>query len=173
MKIVTDKIELSKHDNFILIPFTNRQYVLNELSKLNGKLTVDIKKHREKRSHTANSYMWVLLDKLAKALKSNKELIYKELVLRVGVFDTIAITKKATEIFMKNWSGKGLGWFCINLGESHKVDGTNVLQCYYGSSTYDTKQMATLIDEIVTECKEADIETMSDNELNKLKEEWR
>lgn len=44
---------------------------------------------------------------------------------------------------------------------------------YYGSSTYDTDEMARLIDEIVNEAKELGIETMPPEELDCLIKSWR
>lgn len=46
------------------------------------------------------------------------------------------------------------------------------LQCYFGSSTYDAKEMSVLIDGVVSECKEMGIETMTPDEIARLKSEW-
>ena len=46
------------------------------------------------------------------------------------------------------------------------------LQCYFGSSTYDSKEMATLIDGVVREAKELGIETLPPDELLRMKQEW-
>ena len=43
---------------------------------------------------------------------------------------------------------------------------------YYGSSTYDTKEMSRLIDEVVSRAAELGIETIPKNELAELEEEW-
>lgn len=45
--------------------------------------------------------------------------------------------------------------------------------CYYGSSTYDTKQMARLIDLVVEDCKQQGIETLPPEELERMALEWR
>ena len=54
------------------------------------------------------------------------------------------------------------------------VNGEKAVQmlCYYGSSTYDTREMSVLIDGVVSECKELDIETISPTELREMKERW-
>ena len=46
------------------------------------------------------------------------------------------------------------------------------LQCYFGSSTYNTKEMSVLIDGIVYEAKELGIETLPPDELERMKVEW-
>ncbi len=43
---------------------------------------------------------------------------------------------------------------------------------YMGSSEMNTKQMSILIDGIVQEAKQLDIETMTPEQLSRLKEEW-
>jgi hypothetical protein len=47
-----------------------------------------------------------------------------------------------------------------------------VIRAYYGSSTYNTKQMSRLIDAIVEDCKEMDIETLTPRELDAMKSRW-
>ena len=64
-----------------------------------------------------------------------------------------------------------LGWVTEQV--DYMPDGeTVVVRCYYGSSTYNTKQMSRLIDFLVEECKELGIETMSPQELRSLMEAW-
>ena len=53
-----------------------------------------------------------------------------------------------------------------------KLEGfTNVL-AYYGSSTYNTKEMSRLIDLIVRECNQLNIETKSKSEIDSLLKQW-
>lgn len=42
----------------------------------------------------------------------------------------------------------------------------------FKSSTYNTKQMSLLIDNIVQDCKAVDIETMTPTELQVIKDAW-
>ena len=44
--------------------------------------------------------------------------------------------------------------------------------CFYGSSTYNSKQMARLIDLCVQDCKEQDIDTMTEQERSLLIDQW-
>ena len=63
---------------------------------------------------------------------------------------------------------------CVDLGEV-TVNGQtgHQLQVYYGSSTFDTKEMSVFIDGIVRECKELGIETMTPAELERMKSQWQ
>ena len=55
--------------------------------------------------------------------------------------------------------------------KSNQSGFTNVIT-YYGSSVYNTAEMSKLIELIVQECKQLDIETKSDVEINSLLKEW-
>lgn len=131
----------------------------------------EIKEHKKKRSLDANAYCWVLLQKIADKLNSSKEEIYKRIIKEKGTFEIIPIKNEAVDTFINAWQEHGIGWICETT--KSKLDGyTNVI-AYYGSSTYDTKQMAYFIDYIVEEAKELEIETMTPNELESLKNSWR
>lgn len=133
-------------------------------------LSVEIKKYRQKRSLDANAYCWVLCQKLSEKLNCTKEDIYKEAIRKAGQFDFIAVANKAVDQFIKAWQSKGLGWYAEAL--ESKIEGCKKVMVYYGSSVYNSKEMAHLIDYIVSECKQQGIETLTPAELAKLKQEW-
>lgn len=142
-------------------PITDRIYQL------------ELKKYWKKRSNDANSYMWVLCDEIAKKVGGNvtKEEIYRKAVREVGVFEVVPLKKEALPRFISTWRKNGVGWLCESLGKS-KLPGYVNLVCYYGSSTYDSKEMSRLIDYIVEEAKNLGIETMTPAELDALKKSW-
>ena len=144
---------------------------LKELQELkNCKIDLVVKKHRNKRSLDANAYCWVLLQKLQEKLSLPKKAIYIELIKNIGDYELLPIKNEAVDKFINAWSKNGLGWICETT--KSKLDGyTNVL-AYYGSSTYDTKQMSRFIELIIQECKELNIETKTKNELDSLLKEW-
>ena len=71
---------------------------------------------------------------------------------------------------MRRWSGRGLGWMAEKAPS--KLHGCVNVTLWYGSSTYDTEQMARLIDRVVEDCREAGIETMTPQQLAALKSQW-
>ena len=161
-------------ENGVLVQFITKdrkeaENVNKDLSR--GKeMEVIIRPKRKKRSLDANAYMWVLCDKIAQKINSTKSEVYRKFVHEVGVFDYVAVVDEAVDKFVENWSSKGDGW--IAEPEESSLDGCKKVCVYYGSSTYDTKEMARLIDEVVTQCKAMDIETMTPNELEELKQKW-
>ena len=53
-----------------------------------------------------------------------------------------------------------------------KLPGCVNVTLWYGSSTYNTKQMSDLIEELISQCNEQGIPTMSENEADKLLTAW-
>jgi len=134
-------------------------------------LSVEVKQYRQKRSLDANSYLWVLCQKIAEVIRSTKELVYQKTIREVGQFEILPIREDAVETFIDRWSSKGLGWFAEVLDDS-KLPGYKKIIAYYGSSVYDTREMSILIDEIVSQAKELNIETLPPDEVESLKALW-
>jgi hypothetical protein len=133
---------------------------------------LEVKEHRKKRSLDANAYCWVLINKIADALRITPKEIYRQAIQNVGGnYEVIPIKAEAAEHFKQVWEAQGLGWPCVDMGKS-KIDGYRNLRAYYGSSTYSTVQMGQLIDNLVQDCKALDIETMTPDKLALLMDEW-
>lgn len=134
---------------------------------------LEVKEHRKKRSLDANAYAWVLINKLADAMRITPLEVYRQAIVNIGCnHEILPIKEEAVDHFKKIWEAKGLGWPCLDLGKS-KIPGYRNLVCYYGSSTYDTSQMSQLIDNLVQDCKALDIETLTPDKLALLKEAWQ
>lgn len=134
-------------------------------------VSIEIKKLQHKRSLTANAYAWVLIDKIAEKMQVRKEEVYRNAIRNIGgVWEIVCVQDKAVETLRRVWSHNGLGWQ-TDVMESKIGDCTNVI-LYYGSSVYDSKQMAALIDCLVQDAEALGIPTMTDEELEKLKQKW-
>ena len=158
----------------IILTLNERESLLS-LEKLKGdKLSVEIKKWRKKRSLDANSYCWVLCDRIAKELSKEsivtKEQIYKDAISQVGTFEPMIIEEKAYDNFKRIWEKQGLGFI---VQEVTRKDKCIKVHCYYGSSTYDTKEMSLLIEIIVDLAKSIDIETKPKEEIESLLRSWK
>jgi len=142
--------------------------VKRALEGLVGKrLSAEIKPWRKKRSLDANAYFWVLCGKIGEVLRKSKDEVYVDLICDYGVFDHLYVVSEAVDAVKQKWRA------CRELGEVW-VDGElrACLQCYYGSSVYDTKEMSRLIDGTVQEAKELGIETLTPSELAAMKSAW-
>jgi hypothetical protein len=137
-----------------------------------SKLSIKIDKYRKKRSLNANAYFWTLCGKLATKLRQDKISIYKELVKSIGDnFEVLPIKNEAVDTFIRNWQRNGAGWVCENMGDS-KIQGYTNVCAYYGSSTYNSKQMSDLIDSVVFECKEQGIQVETPEQIARIKSLW-
>lgn len=131
----------------------------------------ELKRVRRKRSLDANAYCWVLLDKLSAVLGVPKEELYRGYIKEIGgVSDILCVPNKAVEKFRAEWENKGLGWQTETIPvRTPKCTG---VICYYGSSTYDSKQMNRLIDLISQDCTSIGIEVKPQEEIDSLLAEW-
>lgn len=158
-------------DEQVEITFTTKKSVLTAFNGLPDKpLTITVKEFRKKRSLSQNSYLWVLLDEIAQKLDQSKEFIYKAFVRDYGVFEVLPIKNEAVEDFKAKWGKQGLAWFTEELGES-KLNGYTKVMAYYGSSTYNSKEMTRLIDAVVYECQQLGINTMPLSDIMLLSNE--
>lgn len=156
----------------VLVPYSEaqmaRQFVLRQKDK---PYTVEVKEKREKRSLDANAYFWKLISDLAEAVGSTKEELYLRYVKDFGPFRDFVLTEEEAKTFRTAWSMLGSGW------PTEQVDFTPdgekvVVRAYYGSSTYNTRQMSRLIDSVVEDCNAVGVETLPPERLEAMKEDW-
>jgi hypothetical protein len=140
---------------------------LKEIVKSKKLLSIEIKQHRFSRSLNSNAYLWVLLERMADALKTSKDELYLLMLERYGVFTHVIVKPEAVNRMMLEWrTVRNLGEVVINGQHGFQ------LQCYFGSSTYDTKEMSRLIDGVVSECRDIGIETLSREEIETMNQAW-
>lgn len=134
---------------------------------------LEVKEHRKKRSLDANAYAWVLINKLADALRITPIEIYRQAIQNVsGNYEIIPIKAEAADHFKQVWEAQGLGWPCVDMGKS-KINGYRNLRAYYGSSTFSVQQMQVLIDNLVQDCRALDIEVKSEEEIASIMGAWK
>ena len=155
----------------------SRQVVAQRVAEWQGlltqgkRLTVEVAKEKKRRSLDANSYCWILCQKLAEKLGTTKEEIYRQTIYEVGQFVIVPIRADAAAEYVRVWQSRGLGWIAEEIGDS-KHDGYVKIMTYFGSSVYNTEQMSLVISELVKECKAQGIETATPAELARMKGEW-
>lgn len=151
------------------VTFEINEDITASIDKIRDKmLNLTAKIHREKRSLDANAYAWVLMQKIAEAIHTDKWSVYLMMLERYSpVFTHIIVRPEAVERVMGEWrTVKVLGPIQVNGSSGIQ------LQCYFGSSTFDSKEMASFIDGIVSECKEMGIETLPPDEIERMRREW-
>ena len=126
----------------------------------------DITEHKEKRSLNANSYAWSLIGKITDVLRSSKEEVYLTMLKRYGQSEIVSVISSIDITgYFKYFEPIGHATLQGKEFTHYKV--------FKGSSEYNTKEMSILIDGIVSEAKELEIETMTPEQIERLKEMWR
>lgn len=146
-----------------------------EQLKNEDKLSICIKKYRAKRSLDANAYFHLLNSKIADKLHISQNRSKNVLLNRYGQLEykddkiPTVLIKSVYDEDMEERSDihfKAVGYEIVN-DESYTK-----YAIIRGTHTYDTKEMATLIDGTVDEAKNMGIETITPTELKEMKERW-
>lgn len=142
------------------------------------KYDAEIKQHREKRSLSANAYYWQLLSKLADMLEVSKPFAHNLMLRRYGRPETLG--GKLTYLVVPDTEEaeqQALEAETFHIKPTSQTKNGNDGQTYRtyvllrGSSGYDTKEMSALIDGLVNECKAVGIETLTPEEIARLRYE--
>lgn len=174
MKLTFDKARwFEDGDGFWLALRTKDRSAAAQASAQVGKpWTADLKVVKKGRSLDANAYAWVLLDKLAVALRTPKEDVYRRFIREIGGnCETVCVVDEAVDKLRRGWEHNGTGWVTDTMPS--KIQGCTNVTLYYGSSTYDTAQMSRFISMIVDECRGFDIETLTPEKLAAMQEGWK
>lgn len=128
-------------------------------------LNEEIEVKRKKRSKNSNSYFWELLQQLC--LEMNLDLIqeYRKRVKELGIFKQWEIDTINVPTFEKLWSDRGIAWFTEKVEE---IGNKTIINAYYGSSSYNSKQFSRLLDNLVQDCRSVGVQTLEDMEIEEL-----
>ena len=181
------RIELLYNQDNIIIPCekgqnTAIQRVLDSIGKIdpNKEYTIEIKVVRQRRSLDANAYYFKLVRELEKVFsKEDKSIttteIHNELLAQLGI-PWLDKDGQRHWILQKDndwWRKQKETHFC----PTDKTEDRNGIpyRWFYlllPSHLMDTKEMSRLIDLVVTEAKQQGIETLTPNELERMKATW-
>ena len=146
--------------------------ILSEFVQENSKIITiqigideEIEIKRKKRSNKANRYMWELLQQMSEVMNLNVIEEYKRRVKELGIFRQWEIDTINVPTFEKMWEDKGVAWFTEKVEE---VGNKTIINAYYGSSSYNSKQFSRLLDGVVQDCHSIGIKTLEDLEIEEL-----
>lgn len=151
------------------ITFTVNERVESEIDKIKDEelLSIEAKKHRKKRSLEANALLWACLGEIATALRSDKWSVYLLMLRRYGKYTYICVKPNVVESVKRQWrESEVIGNVNINGQEAVQM------LCYFGSSTYNTKEMSDLLDGVISEMKELGLQPPLTGELRRALEQW-
>ena len=144
-----------------------------------GDLAITLKRWREKRSLSANAYYWVLVGKIADYLHESSSFVHNVLLREYGTLEIIdgeTMTIMAPDTDEAENKILHSDFYHLKPTSHTKVGKTGTVFRAYrvikGSSEYDTKEFSRLIDGAVSEAKNMGIETLPDEELERMKEAY-
>ena len=156
--------------NMWTVTFTMPDSAVPFIDKIKtGELDIKAVKHRKKRSLDSNAYAWALMQNIAEAINSDKWSVYLDMLQRYSrAFTHVIVKPKAVNAVREAYRTT------IDLGDID-VNGQKgrQLQVYFGSSTFNSKEMSVFLEGIVSECHTLGIQTKSVEELDKMNSEWR
>ena len=146
--------------------------LINELLSNGKKVVVEVKEYKPKRSLDANSYCWVIISKIADALRLSKEVVYISMLKDYGQREpnVVSVVEQGYVSVLRATDGH-----CVEVGRA-TLKGKEFIHfaLLIGSSNYNTAQMAILIEGIIHEAQQLGIDTITENEkLEMLSKEKR
>ena len=152
-----------------IISFTvNEKTALQEVDKLRDKkLSIKAVQHREKRSLDANAMLWACLGEIAAVLRADKWEVYLQMLKRYGKYTYICVKPNVVEAMKAQWRE------CEEIGKID-INGKEAVQmlCYFGSSTYDSKEFSVLLDGVISEMKEIGLQPPASGDMKRALEQW-
>lgn len=138
-------------------------------------LSVEIKKCRKKRSLDANAYYWKLVTELASKLGQTNAWIHNDMLRKYGEVEEVdgkLIYVVIPDTYVSYQKAYEAQEYHIKPTSETKEGIDGIMYRTYimlrGSSSYNTKEMARLIDGLVSECKEVGIETLPPDEVERM-----
>ena len=140
----------------------NAQAIIAWLFEQDKEKIFEIKEKKKKRSLTANSYYWSLLNQLASVMRMDNQECHFLMLKRYGQYEVVSIRSDVSlHDYLKYYEEIGKG----------KVNGKEFThyKIYKGSSQMDSKEFAILLDGVRSECEEVGIPTLTPSEIAQLK----
>ncbi len=135
--------------------------LIPQMLELDDEKLYELKEVKKKRTLNQNNYYWELLNKLAKKIKIPSAELHFELIKKSCPFEEYLVPENSNLRALEYYE------------ERNKIEKNGkefkVIRVYVGSSLLDTSEMGILLDNLIEECKLQNIETMTPEELEKMR----
>lgn len=130
-------------------------------------LNISAKVNRKHRSRDANALLWSCIGDIAKKLNADKWDIYLLMLKRYGKFTYICVKPNVVDAVKSQWRE------CEEIGRVN-INGQEAVQmlCYFGSSTYDTKEFTCLLEGTFSEMKNLGLSLPPSREMKEALLRW-
>lgn len=168
-----NNVAIDRRSGNVLITFEISEGCTDQnLDACEGKeLTLTVQQYRKKRSLDANSYYWQLLGKLAQKLNMSNTRLHNLMLIAYGTLETL--DDRLIEVWLLDDDATEKK---ILESPTYHLKPTGFVlekkRLYYmikGSHEYNTAEMSRLINGLIDECEQQGIETLTPDEVAKLK----
>lgn len=137
-----------------------------DLSK-EDRLEIRITKKKKRRSLDANALLWACIGEISQALRADKWAVYLLMLRRYGKFTYICVKPQVVEAVKLQWRE------CEEIGKVN-INGTEAVQllCYFGSSTYNSKEFSVLLDGVISEMKDIGLTPPPPKHIEEALKKW-
>jgi hypothetical protein len=137
------------------------------LAKLEDDTVYDVVPHREKRSLNANGLLWACISEIANKIGHDKWSVYLNMLKSYGQYTYVLCKPHAVAKMKEIWrETEEIGEVDVNGQKSVQ------LLCYYGSSTYTTKEFSRLLDGVIQEMKNIGLEPPPSEQMKEALLAW-
>lgn len=157
----------------LTLSVNEKDKLLNAYDSLKDKdkLSITIKPYRKKRSLDANAYAWLLIGKIADTLSLlsrkgiDKEEVYFDMLKKYGQSQLISVLADVPlKEYLKYYEEIGESTLGGKLFKHYRI--------YKGSSQFDSREMAILINGIVDDAKALGISTETPEQIANMLSLW-
>ena len=108
------------------------------------------------------------MQEIAQAIDTDKWSVYLQMLKRYGKFSYVIVKETAVDAIKKQWRE------CEEVG-TIDIHGEKAVQllCYYGSSTYDTKEFSKLLTGVIDEMRQMGLTPPPDRQTQELLNQWK
>lgn len=140
----------------------NAQAIIQWLFEHDKEKIYEIKEKKPKRSLTANSYYWSLVNQLSTVIRLNNDACHFLMLQRYGQYEVISVLSEIDlHGYFKYYKEIGHGTVQGKDFTHYKI--------YKGSSQMDSKEFSVLLDGVISECEQVGIPTLTPAEVASLK----
>lgn len=167
-------------DGYILVIRTTQNHLASFESLRGQELKIAFKRNLKKRSLNANSYYWVLLGKICEATGIDSAYQHNLNLRECGYLDQddegniISVCVADTEAG-ERMADHAQAYHLYPTSNTFVMEGKRVRQYYLlrGSSTFNTKEMARLIEIVVDQANDLGIETATPDQIREYLERYK
>lgn len=154
LKLDNSKIKINERNHRLEVPIgmTAAARVLEIAREAKNGLILEINKYYPPRSNQANKKMWAVCRQIAEEMSKEFSItdieIYQKAIRDGNEYQDIDIPNDELEERMRMWGARGIGWFSEEMSPAPEGGKVTVRQ-YYGSSSYNSRQMSALIRRLI------------------------